>query len=318
MKEPGSPLRYPGGKAALSHLLRDLIVQNNLHDGVYAEPFAGGAGAAIELLKQEIVSHVVINDLDFPIYAFWKSAIGQADKFIDRIMSVPITMKQWERARKIYKKCDRRSVFETGFATFFLNRCNRSGIISGGGPIGGHLQTGDYKIDARFNRLGLKKRIDTLKNYASCITILNRDGLALLRKPPKIMQNAFVYIDPPYVNKGPELYFQGLEASRHLSLAELLAKPTSFKWVLTYDDAPNIRKFYRSHRRCLISLGYSAAQRTHGKEWLIFDEALRVTPELMDTHRTDKRLRVTRVVKPQREIEQVETDCLLSDGDCVI
>jgi DNA adenine methylase len=292
MAEFASPLRYPGGKAALADFLSDLIIANDLHDGVYVEPFAGGAGAAIELLKREVVSKILINDLDFPIYAFWKSAIEETERFVERLMTVPITIREWEKAREVYRAADRRRVFETGFSTFFLNRCNRSGIIAGAGPIGGFEQEGNYKIDARFNRVGLAHRFRVLQRYADCITITNMDGLALLRRPPKIMKGAFVYLDPPYVHKGPQLYLRAFEESCHNNLAKLLHKPTPFRWVLTYDDAPIIRKLYAQSRKCLLSLGYSAASRGQGSEWLIFDDSLKVTPLLLSNHRANGKVKV--------------------------
>ena len=44
-----SPLRYPGGKAQLFPLVRDIIVANRLNGATYIEPFAGGAGLALKL-----------------------------------------------------------------------------------------------------------------------------------------------------------------------------------------------------------------------------------------------------------------------------
>ena len=51
-----SPLRYPGGKSILSPLLGNFIEINNLLDGIYIEPYAGGAGAALKLLFSEYVT----------------------------------------------------------------------------------------------------------------------------------------------------------------------------------------------------------------------------------------------------------------------
>lgn len=299
MNEPGSPLRYPGGKASLTELLADIIRENNLHDGVYVEPFAGGAGAGIELLRREVVSHLIINDLDFPIYAFWTAALRQPDRFIERIMSARVNIGEWERARKIYKKCDRRQVFDVGFSTFFLNRCNRSGIIMGGGPIGGHNQRGNYKLDARFNRRGLRGRIEFLRKYADCITLTNMDAVRLLTRPLKLMEGAFVYLDPPYVTKGPELYLRRFDEAHHRQLSSLLHRPTRFRWVLTYDNSPLIRSMYRDFSRCALSVGYSAASRARGFEWMIFDRELSVPSALVDRHRQGRKVWIRRYLRPR-------------------
>ena len=67
-----SPLRYPGGKHALAPLLADILVHNDLHDGTVVEPFAGGAGASLRLLFDEVVSESILNDADPRIHAFWR------------------------------------------------------------------------------------------------------------------------------------------------------------------------------------------------------------------------------------------------------
>src|SRR6266446_4058558 len=126
-----SPLRYPGGKTFLLPFFERIIQRNHLHGITYIEPFAGGAGAAIALLFLEKVDHIVINDLDKAIYSFWQSAVFNSAKFIERINSAPVTVKEWRRQKAIYLN-PRSSLFDLGFATFFLNRTNVSGILDGG------------------------------------------------------------------------------------------------------------------------------------------------------------------------------------------
>ena len=80
-----SPLRYPGGKGKLAPYLAEIIALNNLGGGHYAEPFAGGAAVALDLLFSERVRHIHINDLDPCVFAFWHSVVHETDAMITRI-----------------------------------------------------------------------------------------------------------------------------------------------------------------------------------------------------------------------------------------
>ena len=59
-----SPLRYPGGKSALSSFLADVLCLNDLNGGIYYEPFAGGASIGIMLMVEGLVQRIFINDED--------------------------------------------------------------------------------------------------------------------------------------------------------------------------------------------------------------------------------------------------------------
>src|SRR4029079_1838113 len=168
-----SPLRYPGGKQVLSNVLAYIIRLNRLQEGTYVEPFAGGAGAALSLLYGEHVQRVMINDADPAIAAFWRAALVQSPGFLKLLKTTPLTVREWERQREIYFHPYRYSSLRVGFATFYLNRCNRSGIIASGGPIGGPKQKGEWRIDARFNREELRQRIQRVAQYRDRIELFN-------------------------------------------------------------------------------------------------------------------------------------------------
>ncbi len=261
-----SPLRYPGGKTVLSSFFGDVMQKFNLKNVTYVEPFAGGAGAALSLLFNGQVNKIVINDLDKAIYSFWMSAVFDSEKFITKINSTEVTIKEWKRQKAIYinPKSDQ---FSLGFATFFLNRTNVSGILNGG-PIGNFKQDGKWKIDARFNKQGLIEKIRKIAVYKNSIAVFNEDGVKLIKRYLK-KKNTFIYLDPPYYEKGAALYFNHYNADNHKMLAEELNKFPNSHWLLTYDDKPEIRFLYKNRKVINFSLNYNAYESRVGKEILI-------------------------------------------------
>lgn len=153
-----TPLRYPGGKAKLAPFLKLLIQENCLVDGHYVEPFAGGAGVAIDLLLSGYAFEIHLNDIDPGVYAFWHSVKYHPEELCRRISSSRLSVPAWRRHRNNHRRISDPCSLDLGYSFLFLNRTNRSGIISGG-VIGGLDQTGPYKIDARFNRKELVKRV---------------------------------------------------------------------------------------------------------------------------------------------------------------
>ena len=266
-----SPLRYPGGKSSLLPFLDRILKTNELCSGTYIEPFAGGAGAALGLLLLEKVEKIIINDLDPAVYAFWRSSIEQSDKFISRLMSIRLSMAEWKRQRDVYRN-KKASLFDLGFATFFLNRTNHSGII-GGGPIGGIKQRGAWGIGARFNRDALAEKIERIALYKSRIKVFHSDGLKLVAQYKKI-NKTFIYLDPPYYLKGSCLYLNHYGEKDHIALANLLNTDNESKWLLTYDNVAPIRKLYSSRRSQCFSLNYSARTPSKGREIMIFSDAV--------------------------------------------
>ncbi|HBI6387366.1 TPA: DNA adenine methylase, partial [Listeria monocytogenes] len=180
MPRTSSPLRYPGGKTQLTSFVRNLLITNNIVEGTYIEPFAGGAGVAIQLLLDGDVNSIVINDYDKSIYSIWYSILNNTEKFISLISNTPITIDEWHKQKAIYlRNKNRQNSLEGAFATFFLNRTNVSGIISGG-PIGGMNQTGKYKIDCRFNKVDLIRKIRLISDRRENITLYRKDALELI------------------------------------------------------------------------------------------------------------------------------------------
>lgn len=266
-----SPLRYPGGKKKLTGFIKDVIECNDLLGGTYIEPFAGGASVALSLLFTEYVNNIVINDIDRSIYAFWHSVINSTEELCRLIRNTTVSVEEWDRQRAVQEHKGDCDVLELGFSTFFLNRTNRSGIVKGG-IIGGREQTGKWKIDCRYNRTDLIKRIEKVALYANRIELHNQDAIDFINAiRPVLGANVLIYFDPPYYNPGAALYANFYTPDDHRELSEFI-KCLNCKWMLTYDYTPDIIELYRDSERRLLTLSYTAAQKIRGSEMIAFSD----------------------------------------------
>lgn len=273
-----SPLRYPGGKGLLYSRLRQIVRENGLTSSTYVEPYAGGAGAALGLLVSGQVAKIAINDLDPAVYAFWRAVVDEPNEFSQLVRNVDLTVKEWEKQRAVYDNAAQEDLLPLGFATFYLNRTNRSGVLNGG-PIGGKDQTGNYKIDARFNRDTLLERIRLIALHASRITVTNQDGGDVIRQYADD-DSAFIYADPPYFEKAGSLYMNAFNANDHEDLAKCLNGVVKARWVLTYDDVPEVHSLYSKRRRVLFSLNYSAHRVMKALEVMVFSDSLEIPTDI--------------------------------------
>jgi DNA adenine methylase len=267
-----SPLRYPGGKSDLAGFLADAIDLNDLRGCNYYEPYAGGAGAALTLLSGNVVSCLHLNDADKRVYAFWRSAINESERFVERIRSAPLTIEEWHFQHEICANPGTHSLFEIGFAAFFMNRCNRSGVLTGAGPIGGFAQEGKWRMNVRFNREELSLRILALARMKNQIHVTCKDAVEFLKtRLPKGRGRCkvFVYLDPPYVNNGQRLYLNAYKPEDHAKIAKYLATQNLLPWVMSYDDSSLIRNLYRSNRISLLPIQYSLQVKRSARELII-------------------------------------------------
>jgi DNA adenine methylase len=268
-----SPLRYPGGKSSMAGLLREVRRLNKLGSSAMGEPFAGGAGASLTLLFEEATKRISINDADPAIHDFWWTVLNRPRPFLQLIESAPLSIDEWLAQRAMYR-LKSSSRLKRAFSTFYLNRCNRSGIIVNGGPIGGIEQRGEWKLDARFNRSDLKTRCERVNEFKDRIDLSGIDGLDYIRNAD---EDVFLFIDPPYYHKGGLLYLNALTPEYHGKLAALLRTRKNSAWVLTYDDCPQIRELYRDWATVRpFSLRYAAAERKAGRELLICPKSMRL------------------------------------------
>lgn len=241
----------------------------------YAEPFAGGAGAALKLLVDEVVKTVHINDLAPGVAAFWRSVFFNSESFAALVRDASVTVEDWHRHREVFNNPDQHDDLTLGFSTFFLNRSNRSGILTAR-PIGGLDQSGKWKIDARFNRPELAERILFLGQYRRRVSVTQLDAKDFMSTVEHLGDSLLTYVDPPYIVQGEDLYLDSLSYDDHVSLAEYLAE-TSVPWLLTYDTAEQVTaELYRGFRAAQFSIAHTAQKQHVGSEYVVFSNKLEV------------------------------------------
>ncbi|HGW6092687.1 TPA: DNA adenine methylase [Serratia marcescens] len=272
-KEFFTPLRYPGGKGKFSRFIKDIIKRNNLLDGHYVEPYAGGAGVALELLCTEYVSTIHINDADPAIYSFWVSVLDHTDDLCQMIRSVSVNIDSWYKQKEIISSTEKHSVLEVGFAAFFLNRVNRSGILKAG-VIGGKKQLGKWKLDARYNKEDLIKRIKKISSFRDRIKVYNLDAVELLTKiVPDLPSNCLIYLDPPYYVNGAGLYRNFYTHNDHVEICDVLSN-VNHPWIVSYDNVSEIKNIYQGYKQDEYFLSYTAQVKKKGSEVMIYGPGL--------------------------------------------
>ncbi|MBX3069013.1 MAG: DNA adenine methylase [Thermomicrobiales bacterium] len=269
-----SPLRYPGGKGRLAPYLARVLASQSASISTYCEPYAGGAGAGLQLLMDGHVSKLIINDLNPGIAAFWRSVFFNTDAFVQLIAECAVNIDNWHKQRTIYLAPDDHDELELGFATFYLNRTNRSGILSAR-PIGGLNQTGVWSIDARFNKTDLMRRVRNLGTVSSQIVVREEPAIELVNTLNRRKHRVFLYVDPPYVVPGEELYMTDHSWTEHQKLKKVL-KRSPHLWILTYDDDNRTRQLYRDFRCLRYGISHTAQVQKIGREFMFFSRGLRV------------------------------------------
>lgn len=264
-----TPLRYPGGKGKFANFVKQVFYANELLDGHYVEPYAGGAGVALELLFHEYASRIHINDLDPAVFSFWRAAVFHTDELCKAIFDTPVTIEQWHYQKEVLCDLENNSLIEIALATFFLNRTNRSGILKAG-VIGGKGQNGKWKLDARYNKVDLVRRIELIGRFRDRIHVYNQDAVDLLTNiVPTLPAKTLVYLDPPYYVKGSELYRNFYEHEDHVTIASALSR-VDRPWIVSYDNVDEIKDIYSLYRCDEYSLSYTAQDKKKGSEVMIY------------------------------------------------
>jgi DNA adenine methylase len=273
----GTPLRYPGGKGRLAPFFWELYEANNLTGAPYAEPYAGGAGIAIELLNSGNASHIYLNDCSRQVYSFWKAVKFEPERLCRRVRSAKLTVEEWKRHREVVRNPEHREFFDVGFSTFYLNRCNRSGVLNGG-LIGGLEQSGDWAMDARFPRAELIARIERIAERADKMTVTRLDAMKFVSPGARwpLPRETVMYFDPPYYERADSLYYNHYKPEDHAKIAKAIQLLSSKRWIVSYDAHQKVMDLYRERSMFTYGLHYSAAKSYEGQEVFIFSDALNI------------------------------------------
>lgn len=276
MPTMNNPLRYPGAKRSLVDYIDALLEANSLYGCVFFEPYAGSAAVGLELLQREKISSLVLCEKDILLYAFWECVFRHADALCEKICKTDISIATWHELQP-YRQMT--SVYEAelldlAFAGLFFNRTNFSGILKAN-PIGGINQTSQYGIDCRFNKTKLIEIIQKLSIYHDCVEVHNNDALMFMHLQERrfLQKNCFAYFDPPYYEKGSQLYRHYYTNQDHVRLAQYVRHVHHLDWIISYDDAPFICNLYgdTGAKYQPMFLDYTCASkiRTKGQELLI-------------------------------------------------
>lgn len=273
-----TPLRYPGGKSQLRPYITALLESNGLTGGAYVEPYAGGAGLAMGLLLDGAVQRIEINDKDLRIFAFWHCVLEETEGLIREIWDTPVSVAQWEKERAVLERPEEYDLLTLAFATFFVNRTSRSGILKGG-VIGGKKQLSEYKIDCRYNKASLISLIERIAAHKDRITISNLDAIEFLRER-SFSPKTLIYADPPYFEKGKALYMDYYSAQDHAALSEFIRTQVKVPWIVSYDSVPEILFMYSFARHRDLRINYSAAKKQTATEVMFFSDSLIIPDEV--------------------------------------
>lgn len=277
-----SPLRYPGGKTQLYKFVKHTININDIHNVTYCEPFSGGSGIAISLLLNNDVNSIILNDFDISIYSIWYAILNETNRLIDKINETPITIEEWYNQKNIYEYYNNIPpvyCFELAFATLFLNRTNRAGIITGG-PIGGFKQQSKYDVACRFNKSAIINKIKNIAQHKDKIQLFNLDASELINNHLLSMNKSslFIYFDPPYYKQGKNLYKNFFNHQDHVDLSKCIKAMDDFKWITTYDDAEEIKNIYDDRHIYEYKLQYSANKTRKETELLFCSKTTKIEP----------------------------------------
>jgi len=253
-----------------------VLERNSATEWNYVEPYAGGAGVTMELLLANRVRYVHLNDSSIHIYAFWRAILADPEGFCRRISRASLTLDAWRAHREVVRHPERHDLLDLGFSTFYLNRCNRSGVLSAG-VIGGTAQRGEWRIDARFPRNELIRRIECIESHKGRITVSNLDAKQFILETVNLLpRNTLVYCDPPYFARADRLYLNTYQPGDHARLARVIQTQLQRPWMVSYDNHPSIVSLYRKRRSFRYALTYSAITAYTGSELFIFSDDLKL------------------------------------------
>lgn len=263
-----SPLRYPGGKRRFARTIASILDKHLSRPiRLLVEPFAGSASVAIALLEAGYAESAAVSDADPLIGNLWRVVFGGEktyEELREWVARAPITLHHFHEMRALSPT----TPVEAAFKCLFLNRTSFSGVLHRrAGPLGGQRQTSAYKIDCRFPRSSLLKRLDELHGLRKRVVYAGTRSYTqimhcaavrqILRDEP---QRVVWYLDPPFFHKAETLYTYTFSPAGHRHFRDFVHKRLAGHWIVSYDDTDEARALWGDHRGLSkASLTYSAS-----------------------------------------------------------
>jgi DNA adenine methylase len=238
-----SIFRYPGGKTALVKKFLPCIPENI---ETYVEPFVGGGSVLLKVAKRYAQNQLypsrfdlrfLINDSNPDVAAFWSVLVGEE---FHELCSRTATISPSVEIFHVIQDAKYRSAIDRAFRCLFVNRTSFSGIMDSG-PIGGKGQK-DRSLNVRWKPPVLIKEMKAARTL-----LLGRTTVTCLdfsKVLEGLNKNAFVYLDPPYYEKGGQLYgeYGKWTEDDHARLRSVLGDRSG--WLLSYDNNTEVKKLY--------------------------------------------------------------------------
>lgn len=256
-----SPLRYPGSKRKLFNYLEKVLNCNGFSPQILIEPFVGGGSIFLNFLHHHKTAKAVIADKDELIYSFWKTLFSEPEYLISFLKKTKVNLKNFDHYRYISLHTEEFNRKKLAEACLFLNRTSFSGILNNSaGPIGGRGQKSAYKIDCRFGRENLIRKIRDISKFKNRVVVLPyswEDTLKhVITEKRYNRKELLFYFDPPFYRKADQLYRHHFDITSHKKLRDRLIKLKQ-SWILSYDRVKEIESLYSNFKRIYVSMPYS-------------------------------------------------------------
>lgn len=241
--------RFPGGKKKLRKNIISKLSEFSGYD-LYIEPFFGGGSIGLDFIKNSDVKSIWMNDKDFALSCLWTSVIKCPSLLKYYVRNFTPSVDLFLEYKK-YLLSDLSfenkfsKIVEIGFKKLAIHQISYSGLgVKSGGPLGGIYQKSKYKINCRWSPEYICKNIDYYNNVFTnldvkhnCCTFFDFEEVF------KNKNTSLIYLDPPYFEKGSELYQYSFLEEDHVRLSKILQE-TNHHWLLSYDDCEQIRDLY--------------------------------------------------------------------------
>ena len=250
----GSPLRYAGGKslaagkiiACFPKKLRKLV-----------SPFIGGASVEIACAN-ELGVEVTGYDLFDILVNYWQIQLKQPARLYNELCRLENTDKVYRERKEDLKKHWKQEIKLKPLRLAALYYFNHN-LSYGPGFLGWMSKI--YQEKSRYLNM-----LDKVRNF-KCPKLKVFQG-SFEKTIPRHREN-FLYLDPPYYLGGDSKMFKGIYPQRnfpvhhnrfnHVLLRDLLLKHRG-KFVLSYNDCPEIREMYKGFDIQEIKWQYTMGQ----------------------------------------------------------